>query len=223
SVFSSKILGIQSDAALPRKRPRTSAKHAVIDSSNVETGCGDDGATQFIGSQGDIYEEVITERVIVPQNENTKSETVTSDRYNEPKKYKYFRKLVETSCDLANWRLQERPCVNSLYDPCIICAAAPNKKKAMDCRFYNRMLRNRDDPKLCRHLVINDIEKIKSLFLLEMDVPTEQFIDKTGKPKEKAEASQMAAYVLQCVYSSYEKVVIREQEAISDFRGKFTF
>ncbi|VIO85897.1 jmjC domain containing protein [Brugia malayi] len=235
-------LSIQSDAALPRKRPRTSAKHAVIDSSNVETGCGDDGATQFIGSQGDIYEEVITERVIVPQrscrgdqdlkektpmrnisNENTKSETVTSDRYNEPKKYKYFRKLVETSCDLANWRLQERPCVNSLYDPCIICAAAPNKKKAMDCRFYNRMLRNRDDPKLCRHLVINDIEKIKSLFLLEMDVPTEQFIDKTGKPKEKAEASQMAAYVLQCVYSSYEKVVIREQEAISDFREEDAF
>ncbi|EJW73875.1 hypothetical protein WUBG_15219, partial [Wuchereria bancrofti] len=152
--------------------------------------------------------------------ENTKSETVASDRYNEPKKYKYFRELVETSCDLANWRLQERPCVNSLYDPCIICATSPNKKKAMDCRFYNRMLRDRNNPKLCRHLLMNDIEKIKSSFLLEVNVPTEQFIDKRftiGKPKEKAEAAQMAAYILQCVYSNYEKVVIREEEAISDF------
>uniref|UniRef100_A0A1I8ENP5 JmjC domain-containing protein n=1 Tax=Wuchereria bancrofti TaxID=6293 RepID=A0A1I8ENP5_WUCBA len=254
------------NAALLHKRSRTSAKHAEVYSSNIEMGCGDDGATQFVGNQGNIYEEIITERVIMPHrsrrggqnlkektpmrnisNENTKSETVASDRYNEPKKYKYFRELVETSCDLANWRLQERPCVNSLYDPCIICATSPNKKKAMDCRFYNRMLRDRNNPKLCRHLLMNDIEKIKSSFLLEVNVPTEQFIDKrftigliimyfnspkyrrdvglfgrrrkisVGKPKEKAEAAQMAAYILQCVYSNYEKVVIREEEAISDF------
>lgn len=31
----------------------------------------------------------------------------------------------------------------------------------------------------------------------------------------------MAAYVLQCVYSNYEKVVRREEEAISGFSGKF--
>ncbi|MCP9266457.1 Lysine-specific demethylase 3B [Dirofilaria immitis] len=152
---------------------------------------------------------------------NGRGETVQSARYNEPKKYKYFREMIETSCDLVNWRLQEKPCVISSYDPCIICATISDGDKPMDCRFYNRMLRDRNNPKLCRHLLISDIEKIKSSFIMdEVNVCVEQFIDEkftTGKPKEKAEAAQMAAYVLQCVYSNYEKVLQREEEAISGF------
>ncbi|EJW82790.1 hypothetical protein WUBG_06301 [Wuchereria bancrofti] len=67
-IFNSKFLGVQSDAALLHKRSRTSAKHAEVYSSNIEMGCGDDGATQFVGNQGNIYEEIITERVIMPHS-----------------------------------------------------------------------------------------------------------------------------------------------------------
>lgn len=39
--------------------------------------------------------------------------------------------------------------------------------------------RDRNNPKLCRHLLMSDIEKIKSSILLnEVNVRTEQFIDK---------------------------------------------
>ncbi|CAG9529913.1 unnamed protein product [Cercopithifilaria johnstoni] len=223
------------DATLLHKRPRTAVECFEADSSNAER---DGVATQAMDSEGDTYGGIIGERIILPHRSrrggsnlkektrvkpsiNAKNGTVPSDRYNEPKKYKYFRELVETSCNLVNWRLQEKPCAISSYDPCIICATIPDKNKATDCRFYNRMLRDRDNPKLCRHLLISDIEKIKSSFLLdEVNVRMEQFIDEkftTGKAKEKAEAAQMAAYVLQCVYSNYEKVVHREEEAMSSF------
>lgn len=38
--------------------------------------------------------------------------------------------------------------------------------------------RDRGNPKLCRHLLISDVEKIKSSFLLdEVNIRMEQFID----------------------------------------------
>ncbi|VDP13436.1 unnamed protein product [Onchocerca flexuosa] len=237
---------IQSDAAVSPKRLRTATDRFETDSFDNEACCENDGSVQTTGNKKDIYGEIIGERLIMPHrlrrvgpnlkektsvkntsNYNARGETGQFSRYNEPKKYKYFREMIEASCDLVNWRLQEKPCAISLYDPCIICATISDKDKAMDCRFYNRMLRDRNNPKLCRHLLISDIEKIKSSFLLdEVDVRVEQFIDEkftTGliilycKAKEKAEAAQMAAYVLQCVYSTYEKVVHREEEAISGF------
>uniref|UniRef100_A0A8R1Y0I5 JmjC domain-containing protein n=1 Tax=Onchocerca volvulus TaxID=6282 RepID=A0A8R1Y0I5_ONCVO len=237
---SSNNWNIKSDSAISPKRSRTAVDRFETDSFDNETCCENDGSIQTTGNKGDKYGEIIGKRLIMPHrlrhvgpnlkektsmkntsNYNARGETVQFSRYNEPKRYKYFREMIEASCDLVNWRLQEKPCAISSYDPCIICATIPDKDKAMDCRFYNRMLRDRNNPKLCRHLLISDIEKIKSSFLLdEVDVRMEQFIDEkftTGKPKEKAEAAQMAAYVLQCVYSNYEKVVHREEEAISGF------
>ncbi|KAL3981454.1 JmjC domain hydroxylase family protein [Acanthocheilonema viteae] len=223
---------VESDAALLHKRPRTAVKCFETDSSNAELGCEDGVATQTMNKKGEIIGERIImphrsvrggsnlkEKISVKSSSNAKSEIVVSDRYNEPKKYKHFREMVETSCNLMNWRLQEKPCAISSYDPCIICATKPDKK-TIDCRFHNRMLRDRNNPKLRRHLLISDIEKIKSSLLDEVNARMEQFIDEkftTGKPKEKAEAAQMAAYVLQCVYSNYEKVVHREEEAVSAF------
>lgn len=51
------------------------------------------------------------------------------------------------------------------------------KRLAMEL-FVVIFRRDRNNPKLCRHLLISDIEKIKSSFLLdEVDVRMEQFID----------------------------------------------
>lgn len=230
---------MESDTVNSIKRPRITVDRAEADSSSIVTACGEGDATQAMGNKGGTYGEIIGERVIMPHrsrrggqnlkektpmkkvSSSTKGEIVPSDRFNEPRKYKHFRETVEASCDLVNWRLQDKPCTMSSYDPCIICANVPNKKKAMDCRFYNRMLRDRNNPKLCRHLLMSDIEKIKSSVLLnDVNVRTEQFIHKkftTDKAKEKAEGVQMAAYVLQCVFSNYESLVYREERALSSF------
>ncbi|VDK74886.1 unnamed protein product [Litomosoides sigmodontis] len=237
-VESSDNWNIQSDAVLVHKRPRIAVERSEADSSYAELGCGDGVSIQIIDSEENTHGEIVGERIImlprssrrdvpnlkekiVKKSTSLKTEAVPFDRYNEPKKYKYFREMVEVSCNLVNWHLQEKPCEISLFDPCIICATIRDKNKATDCRFYNRMLRNRNNPKLCRHLLISDIKNIKLPFLLdEVNVRTEQFIDEkfaSGKAKEKAEAAQMAAYVLQCVYSNYEKVVHREEEAVSGF------
>uniref|UniRef100_A0A915PM31 JmjC domain-containing protein n=1 Tax=Setaria digitata TaxID=48799 RepID=A0A915PM31_9BILA len=220
---------VQSHVAIPNKRPRV----GIDPISDVDMSY--DEGTRAMENEAVTYGEIIGERVIMPhrlrrggQNlkEKTPAKTITSNkvkdeivqsRYNEPKKYKYFREMVERSCNLTNWRLQEKPCAVSCYGPCIVCATVKDKNKIMDCRFHNRMLRDRDNPRLCRRLLISDIERIKSTILLdEVHIRMEQFIDEkftTGKPKEKAEAAQMAAYVLQCVCSNYKKVVRREEEA----------
>ncbi|VDN25258.1 unnamed protein product [Gongylonema pulchrum] len=81
--------------------------------------------------------------------------------------------------------------------------------------------RHRKNPAVYRRLCIKDISAVQTtLPLLTKDIVVEQFFGgdaSSGKDRRrKAEAAQRAAYVIQCSFSNYEKVVRREREAFSN-------
>lgn len=160
-----------------------------------------------------------------------KVEAANAKRGKETKESKDFRQLFSESENFKGWRLQEGPCAEGYYDPCLICSLNRSRIDKSDCRFYNRMLRSIDNPTNCRRLTIADarffIDETKASTSAAMYTKDFWKVRGTGTRKritrQSAEAvpakpsrreAHFAAYTLQCIKSEFEKVVRREDDIL---------
>uniref|UniRef100_A0A0N5AKV0 JmjC domain-containing protein n=1 Tax=Syphacia muris TaxID=451379 RepID=A0A0N5AKV0_9BILA len=166
-----------------------------------------------------------------------------SKRSKESKESRDFRCLILSSDNFKGWRLQEGPCAEAYYSPCLICSLNKNRKDKSDCRFYNRMLyclkalsllvlmnRSVENPKECRRLTIADARFFvdESKASTSAAINTKDFwrtstigkrrVTRLSKPAQHHKLgkndSHFAAYILQCVKGEYEKIVERENRIL---------
>ncbi|VDD89389.1 unnamed protein product [Enterobius vermicularis] len=158
-----------------------------------------------------------------------------SKRVKESKESRDFRSLILSSENFKGWRLQEGPCAEKYYNPCLICSLNKNRKDKSDCRFYNR-IRSVNNPKECRRLTIADarffVDEAKASTLGA--VITKDFWKANavnGRRRVTRSSKQLrslrftrrdahfAAYILQCVRSEFEKIVRREDQILQRDRS----